>query len=37
MKLKFSPHIFIKVVKYQISRKSVQWEPNFSMRTYGQT
>jgi len=24
---------FVKTLKYQISWKSVQWEPNYSMRT----
>jgi hypothetical protein len=28
---------FRKILKYQISRKSVQWEPSCSMRTDGQT
>ena len=28
---------FRKILKYQISRKSVQWEPSCSMRTNGQT
>ena len=33
MKLKFSRQIFEKMRKYQISCKSVQWEPSCSMRT----
>ena len=28
---------FRKIPKYKISRKSVQWEPSFSMRTHGLT
>ena len=36
MKLDFLPD-FRKILKYHISRKSVQWEPSFSMRTDGQT
>jgi len=28
---------FLKIVKYQISRKFVHWEPNCSMRAYGWT
>jgi len=28
---------FRKIFKYQISRKSLQWEPNFSTRTDGMT
>jgi hypothetical protein len=28
---------FRRIIKYQISRKSVQWEPNCSVRTDGQT
>ena len=37
MKLEFSRHIFEKILKYQISWKSVQWEPSFSVRTDGPT
>jgi hypothetical protein len=33
MKLEFSQQIFEKILEYQISRKSVQWEPSCSMRT----
>ena len=36
MKLEFSQQIFEKP-SYQISWKSVQWEPSFSMQTDGQT
>ena len=36
MKLKLSRQIFEKL-KYQISWKSVQWQPNCSMRTDGRT
>jgi len=33
MELKFSPPILEKIPTYQISWKSVHWEPNCSMRT----
>jgi hypothetical protein len=33
MKLEFSQQIFEKVKKYQVSSKSIQWEPSCSMRT----
>ena len=33
----FSTHFRKKILKYQISWKSVQWEPSCSMRTDGQT
>ena len=33
MKLEYSRQIFRKRLKYQISSKSVQWEPSCSMRT----
>jgi hypothetical protein len=33
MKFEFSPRVFGRNLKYQISSKSVQWEPNCSMRT----
>jgi len=36
MKLEFSRH-FRKILKFQISWKSIQWEPRCSMRTDGQT
>ena len=36
MKLEFSQKIFRKILKYQISWKSIQWKPS-SMRTDGQT
>jgi len=29
--------VFRKIFKYQISSKSVQWEPSYCMRTDGQT
>ena len=37
MKLEFSRHIFEKIIGYQISLKSKQWEPSCSLRTDGQT
>jgi hypothetical protein len=37
MKLEFSRQYFQKVFKFQISWKSVKWEPRCSMRTDGQT
>jgi len=38
IKLEFSQHIFEKkILKYQISQKSVQWEPSCSVRTEKQT
>ena len=33
MKFKFSRQILEKIIKYKISRKSVQWEPSCSMQT----
>jgi len=33
MKLEFSWQIFEKILKCQISQKSVQWEPSCPMRT----
>ena len=36
MKLEFSQQMFAKKLKYQISPKSTQWEPSYSMRTDGQ-
>jgi len=33
MKLEFSPQIFEKMLKCQLSWKSIQWEPSSSMRT----
>jgi len=35
MKLEFSLHILEKSSQYQISWKTVQWEPTCSMRTDG--
>jgi len=35
MKLEFSRQIFKKILKYQISSKSVQWEKSCSTRTDG--
>jgi len=35
VKLEFSLQIFLKVLKYQISWKSVWWEPSCSMQTDG--
>ena len=35
MKLEFSRYIFEKELKYQVSYKSVQWEPSCSMRRDG--
>ena len=37
MKLEFYLHIFKKILKYQISQKSVQWELSCSMLTDRQT
>jgi hypothetical protein len=37
MKLEVFPTDYLKVLKYQISWKSGQWDPSCSMRTYGQT
>jgi len=37
MRLGFSRHIFEKGLVYQISWKSVQWEPSYSTRTDGET
>jgi hypothetical protein len=36
MKLEFLSTGFRKILKYEISRKSSQWQPSFSMRTDGQ-
>jgi len=36
MKLELSRQIFGKIVKYQITWKSVNWEPSCSMWTDGQ-
>jgi hypothetical protein len=35
IKLEFSRQILEKILKYKISRKSVQWKPSCSMRTSG--
>jgi hypothetical protein len=35
MKLEFSRQIFRKILEYKFSRKSVQWDPRFSMRAGG--
>jgi len=37
MKLEFFPRDFGKILKYQISRKSVQWERSYFIRTDGRT
>jgi len=37
LKLVFSRQIFRLILKYQISWKSVRWEPSCSMRTDGRT
>ena len=37
MQLEFCQRIFIKTLKYQISWKSLYWEPNCSTRADGQT
>ena len=37
MKLEFPRQIFEKILKYKISRNSVQWEKSCSMRTDGRT
>jgi len=37
MKFEFFQRIFEKILKSEISGKSVQWEPSYSMRTDGQT
>jgi hypothetical protein len=33
IKIELSRQTFEKELKYEVSSKSVQWEPNFSMRT----
>jgi hypothetical protein len=35
MKFEFSQQIIEKSIKYQVSSKSVHWEPSCSMRTDG--
>jgi len=35
MKLEFTLQIFEKIIRYQISWKSVHWAPSYSMRTDG--
>ena len=37
MRLEFSVQIFEKILKYQMSWKSVHWEPSCSLRTNGHT
>jgi len=37
MYLELSGQILEKILKYHISKKSVQWEPSCSMRTDGRT
>jgi hypothetical protein len=37
MKLEFTPKIVEKMLKYQISRKFLQWKPSLCMREDGQT
>jgi hypothetical protein len=37
MELEISSQILGKRVKYQVSSKSTQWEPNYSMQMDGQT
>jgi len=37
MKLEFYEQIFEKILKYQTSRKSIQWEPSCSVWSDGQT
>jgi len=37
MTIEFRRQFFIKMLKYQISWKSFQWESSYSMRTDGRT
>jgi hypothetical protein len=37
MNLEISQQVLRKILKYEITRKIVYWEPSYSLRTEGQT